>query len=127
MNADDRPMVEAISRGSREAFVTLYDVTSGALRAELTSRLPDAERAVVVFAATYVEVWWLAGCHSGSEIDVMEWLRRILQRRIADVYGDASRLPPSMTSDPGADRWPSYAASELAALLGRPVERLWSG
>ena len=110
MTADDRPLVEAISRGSREAFVMLFDFTSRALRAELASHLPEAERAVVVFAATYVEVWWLAGCHDGSEIDVVEWLRRILRRRIADVCGNASRHPPSMTSDPGVDRWPSGAA-----------------
>jgi DNA-directed RNA polymerase specialized sigma24 family protein len=125
MKADDRPMVEAISRGSREAFVMLFDSTSGALRAELTSWLPDAERAVAVFAATYVEVWWLAGCHGRSDIDVTDWLRWILHRRITDVCRNGGPHPPPTTSNTGVDRWPGYAALELAALLGRSVERVW--
>lgn len=125
MTVDDRPIVEAISRGSREAFVLLFDLTSGSVRAELVSRLPDADQAAVVFAATYVEVWWLAGCRSGSEIDVVQWVRQILYRRVADAHPGAGRHRPPAAAGPGDDPRPSYAERELAALLGRPVETLW--
>ena len=127
MTARDQPTVAAISRGSREAFASLFDRTSGAVRAELASRLPDADRAATVFAATYVEVWWLAGRHSGPELDVGEWIRQILHRRIADadpVGRRQSRTPPP-TWERAADLRPSCAELELAALLGRPVRRLW--
>ena len=39
-------IVEAISRGSQEAFVILFDRTAGTIRAELTARLPDPEQRV---------------------------------------------------------------------------------
>lgn len=120
MTADDRPIVAAISGGSQEAFVMLFDLTSDAVRCELASRLPDEEQAIVVFAATYVEVWWLAGCHDGSEIDAVEWIRQILNRRIADVSVRAGRA-----SVPAGNPWPSYVEDELESLLGRPVERRW--
>ena len=124
--SDDQPTVAAISRGSREAFASLFDRASGAVWAELAVRLPDADRAATVFAATFVEVWWLAGCHSGPELDAAEWIRRILHRRIADagpVGWRQSRTPPP-ASEAAADLRPSCAELELAALLGRPVGRL---
>ena len=127
MTVRDQLTVAAISQGSREAFASLFDRTSGAVRAELALRFADPDRAAVVFAATYVEVWWLAGCHSGTEIDAGRWISRILQRRIADLEPIArrqSRTPPP-TSESAADLRPSCAELELAALLGRPVRRLW--
>jgi hypothetical protein len=117
MLADDRPIVEAISQGSKDAFAQLFDFTSGAVRAELLTHLKNADQAVAVFAATYVEVWWLAGCHSAAEVGVLEWIRHILRRRIADV---------TTALDPAVDLWPSHAEIELATLLGRPLKRLWA-
>jgi hypothetical protein len=125
MNPRDQSTVAAISGGSREAFVSLFDLTSGAIRAELALHLSDVDQAVHVFASTYVEVWWLAGCWSGPEVDAVEWIRQILHRRIAVVY-TASQL--SLTPPPAPHRIviprTSSAESELAALLGRPVRRL---
>jgi hypothetical protein len=125
MYGRDQLTVAAISGGSREAFISLFDRTSGAIHAELASRLPDLDQAVPVFAATYVEVWWLAGCHSGPDVDAVEWIRRILHRRIADVDRSARQRPrrSPAASDPAPDTWPSCAERELAALLGRPVRR----
>ena len=127
MNVRDQRTMAAISRGSREAFVGLFDRTSGPIRAELASCLPGGDHAALV-AATYVEVWWLAGCHSGPERDAEEWIKRILHRRIAEVERSAkrrSRRPPA-ASDP-VDRRPSRAELELAVLLGRPVRRMRPG
>ena len=126
MTVRDQPTVAAISRGSRDAFVALFDRTAGVVRAELASRLPDPARAAAVFAATYVEVWWLAGCHSGPEFDAEKWIRRILDRRIADVDPNTrlwSRTPPT-PADLAVVLRPSCAELELAALLRRPVKGL---
>lgn len=111
-------IMEAISQGSLEAFVMLVDRTAGAVGAELTARLPDPEQRVPIFAATYVEVWWLAGCRSGAEPDVTHWIRRILDRRIADAHRDTGR---QVETEPR----PGRAELELAGLLGRPIDRLW--
>jgi hypothetical protein len=112
------PIVGAISRGSQEAFVMLFDRTAGTIRAELTARLPDSEQRIPILAATYVEVWWLAGCHRGAEPDVTRWIRGILDRRIADAHR-ATGQPVK-----GEPR-PSRSELELADLLGRPIDRLW--
>ena len=125
MNARDQLTIAAISRGSREAFVALFDRTSVAIRAELALGLPDVDEARPVFAATYVEVWWLAGCHSGPEVDAMEWIRRILHRRIAEVDRNVKQRSrtPAAASNVAVDPRPNCAELELAALLRRPVGR----
>jgi hypothetical protein len=111
-------IVEAVSRGSQEAFVMLFDRTAGTIRAELTARLPDPEQRVPMLAATYVEVWWLAGCHRGAESDVTRWIRGILDRRIADAHRATGR---HVSGEPR----PSRAELELAELLGQPIDSLW--
>ena len=116
----ERSMMEAVSRGSREAFVVLFDRTAATVGAGLTTRLGDPNKRTAILAATYVEVWWLAGCRSGAESDVSEWIRRILDRRVAD----ADRATAQQAD--GEPR-PGYAERELACLLDRPVERLWPG
>ncbi|MEU4222202.1 hypothetical protein [Actinoplanes sp. NPDC026623] len=110
--------MEAISRGSRDAFAVLFDRTAGAIGAELTARLADPEQRVPILAATYVEVWWLAGCRSGAESDVTQWIRRILDRRIVDARRTMGR---HVEREPQ----PGRAELELAGLLGRPVDRFW--
>jgi hypothetical protein len=121
----DQRTMEAISRGDLDAFARLFDRTSDAVRAEVTSRLPDADLSAAVFASTYMEVWWLAGCHNGPELDVAEWLMNILCRRIAGTDPNARlRLHMFPVSTDRGGRWlPSLAELDLAALLGRPVAR----
>jgi len=111
-------ILEAISQGSQQAFVMLFDRTAGTIRAELTARLPDPEQRVPILAATYVEVWWLAGCHRGAEPDVRRWIRGILDRRIADAHRATGR---HLEGEPR----PSRSELELADLLGQPIDRLW--
>jgi hypothetical protein len=117
---DERPapLVQAISRGSQQAFVVLFDCTAASISAELTTRLADPEQRVAILAAAYVEVWWLAGCRSGAEPDITDWIRRILDRRIADVRQTAGQ---QVEREPR----PGRAELELASLLGRSVEHLW--
>ena len=86
----------------------LFDRTAGTIRTELTARLPDAKQRVPILAATYVEVWWLAGCHRGAEFDVTHWIRGILDRRIADAHRATGR---QVEGDPR----PSRSELELAA------------
>ncbi len=50
----------------------------------------DFAQADGVVAATFVEVWWLAGCHVGPDTDVMTWINGIAARR------DAERLAPAL-------------------------------
>ena len=117
----DSILLERISRGSVSAFAALFDRTSEAARAELTADLAGAGRAGEIFAASYVEVWWLAGCRRKSTIDATTWITGIVRRRVAEagraiprqVRGTAREGPP-----------PSHAEREVASLLRRPVERL---
>ncbi|MEV6633671.1 hypothetical protein AB0M54_23260 [Actinoplanes sp. NPDC051470] len=116
--SSDSTLIELISRGSVPAFVALFDRTSEAARAELAAGLPDDRRVSEVLAATYVEVWWLAGCERAPEVDGMSWIVSILRRRISDAARLVGR-PAALT----VSRL-SYAELELAALLQRPVDRL---
>lgn len=109
-------LIEQISRGSQDAFVTLFDHTSPAVLVRLASCLPDPKRAIVVLSAVYVEVWWLAGCHTEPAFDVAAWIDKIAERRISDEPRSRPRAAGAV--DPRS----LYAPLELAALLGRPVE-----
>ncbi len=122
-STEDSRSIEAISGGSRPAFAALLDRTSGAVRAAPAGRVRHPARAAEVFAATYVEVWWLAGCHVAPTIDVLGWITCILRRRIAD----AQLTPECGATGPATlngDLRPSYLELELVALLGRPVDHL---
>lgn len=116
--SNDSTLLELISRGSVPAFVALFDRTSGAARAELAAGLPDDRRVSEVLAATYVEVWWLAGCRREPETDGASWIAGILRRRITDA-GRLVGRPAALTGSRL-----SYAELELAALLQRPVDHL---
>jgi DNA-directed RNA polymerase specialized sigma24 family protein len=110
--------MEAISRGSHQAFAGLVDRTAKNLAAGLEARLEEPRQRTAILAATYVEVWWLAGCRSDTDADVAQWIGRILERRIAD----SCRVPTDQAHhEPGRSR----AEHELADLLGRPIDDLW--
>ena len=119
--SSDSLLVEAISRGSVPAFAVLFDRTSHLVRAELAVLPPETGQRSEVLAATYLEVWWLAGCRTGPERIVADWIVGVVRRRIAearagldqrDIRGLAGRTKPS------------YAELELAALLHCPVSCL---
>jgi hypothetical protein len=116
----DSSLMEAISRGSHEAFAALFDRTAKTFAADLTARLPEPRLRIAILAATYVEVWWLAGCRSGAKADVPQWINHILARRISDLH---RALAGQVHPEPGHSR----AELELADLLGRPIGDLWPG
>jgi hypothetical protein len=74
-----------------------------------------------VFAATYLEVWWLAGCHTGPEHSVLDWIVGVVRRRIAEARAGLGRRGIAGLAEPAK---PSYAELELAALLHCPVGSL---
>lgn len=126
LSAHLNALIDPISRGSRDAFVTLFDHTRGAVRAGIDARLRDSQTATAVFAGTYVEVWWLAGCHTSLNEDVITWIDRIAERRSAEAGQRPN--PPAPSREPAsadvADPQHLRVALELSSLLGRPMDPL---
>ncbi|WP_199510865.1 hypothetical protein [Nucisporomicrobium flavum] len=113
--ASDSTLIELISRGHEAAFVALFDRTLPRSRAELAT-LPDARHGQIL-AASYVEVWWLAGCHRAPEVDATTWITGIVRRRV----DEALRWTQPDVDPPLTDPRPSYSELEIAALLRRPL------
>ncbi|MEU4427393.1 hypothetical protein AB0F81_42780 [Actinoplanes sp. NPDC024001] len=110
-------LLDAVSRGSVPAFLALVDRTSAAVRAVL-AEIPPGHGRNEILAASYLEVWWLAGCHLEADLDVTAWITGIARRRVADAGID----PPAQ----GERLGPGYAELEFAALFRRPVgDPLW--
>jgi DNA-directed RNA polymerase specialized sigma24 family protein len=111
-------LLAQISYGDRDAFTRLFDETSGPLLDRIHAEVRDPQQAVAVLAATYVEVWWLAGCRPGREDDVATWIDQIARRRLRDGTPriNSRRYGPVL----------GYAVLELADLLGRPADALTS-
>lgn len=120
--ATDSDLIDLISRGSVPAFVALFDGTADVVRAELAHDLPGTTTRInEILAATYLEVWWLAGCHRKVPADVPGWITGIARRRFAEASrGTAWCAGHTALENPR----PSYAELEIATLLRRPVDRL---
>jgi hypothetical protein len=119
--AGDSTLIDLTSQGSKSAFSALFDRTFEAASAQLSADFPDSARRSEILAASYVEVWWLAGCHGGPEVDAMSWIVSIVRRRV----DEAARWTPRPGAQPAVEGpRPSYAELELAALLRRPVDDL---
>jgi hypothetical protein len=106
-------LIRRISDDDRDAFVELFDHLSPRLLDALRSRLSSPCLAAAIVTATFVEVWWLAGCHAGRDSDVVAWIDRIAQRRVGEG--------PPATTDVSSLR-NRCAELELAALLGRSAD-----
>jgi hypothetical protein len=120
-----RHLIVRIACRDRAAFRALYDDTCGRVRDGLESRLGDTTWAAGVLVATYVEVWWLAGWHTDPGCDTVAWMNDIVKRRVAEgppVVGCAETGLGGL-----ADIRIQYAETELAGLLGRPVDTLRAG
>jgi hypothetical protein len=115
-------LVDAISRGSGPAFAELFDRTSAEVRAVLAALPVGTGRRQEILAASYLEVWWLAGCHTGPVPDVVEWITGIARRKFAEAH--AGGEPSSEPVGAGRTAPAGYALRELAALLRRPVAGL---
>jgi hypothetical protein len=131
-----RRLLRRISNNERDAFAELFDHLSRRLLATVQSRVPDPHRATAIVTATFVEVWWLAGCHAGPDCDVVAWVDRIAHRRAGEgppatdaagqPAGSASTQPAGSASITAADvaaLRDRCAELELTALLGRPAGR----
>ncbi|MCO8271573.1 hypothetical protein M1L60_13315 [Actinoplanes sp. TRM 88003] len=114
--ASDSTLIELISRGHEAAFVALFDRTSPMARAEL-GNLPDNVQPGQILAASYVEVWWLAGCHRAPEADATIWITGIVRRRVGEALRSMRPGRDPLLTGPR----PSYSELEFAALLRRPV------
>lgn len=105
-------LLKAVSRGSVPAFLALVDRTSPAVRAVLAGHLPgDWEDELL--AASYLEVWWLAGCHNEPGAGVTAWIAGIARRQAAEIR-------TGTTPNSGRSR-PDHARQEFAALFHRPI------
>ncbi|BBH65281.1 hypothetical protein ACTI_19660 [Actinoplanes sp. OR16] len=109
----DAVLLEAVSQGSVPAFRALVERTSVAVGAVLAELLSDSEWRDEILAATYLEVWWLAGCHVQPDIDAMSWIVGIARRRAAVNHSDP--VPDGEGPQTG------YAQREFAALLHPPT------
>lgn len=119
--AGDSTLIGLISQGSVPAFAELFDRTAEATRAELAAEFPGTARRTEILAASYLEVWWLAGCHRTPEVDAAAWVGGIVRRRIHEAARGTSRHGEHAASEGPR---PSYSELEIAALLGRPVDDL---
>jgi DNA-directed RNA polymerase specialized sigma24 family protein len=120
-------LIRRIADNDRGAFAELFDQYSGLLSRRLRRQVPDRHRVAGVVAGTFVEVWWLAGCHVDPDTDVMVWIDEILQRRVADSRpGAPSSADPAL---PGMGLrgapWTHGVEVELAGLLSRQLWGLW--
>lgn len=112
-DVSDVTLLDAAARGDVFAFLALFDRTAAAVRAALVGLPPGDEGQDEVLAASYLEVWWLAGCRIPDDGGVTDWIIGIARRRAADFHGVA---PPG-----GELQRPSRAQVEFAVLFGRPV------
>jgi hypothetical protein len=119
--AGNSTLIDLTSQGSRSAFSALFDRTFEAAWAELSADFLTSTRRGEILAASYVEVWWLAGCHRAAEVDAASWIISIVRRRV-DEAARWTSLPGAQAGGEGPR--PSYAELELAALLLRPVDDL---
>ncbi|MEV4277017.1 hypothetical protein [Actinoplanes xinjiangensis] len=114
-------LIDAVSRGSTPAFIELFDRTTATIRTVVAALPLGAAQRDEILAASYLEVWWLAGCHTDPDMDAIEWITGIVRRRFAElrIGGESLSEPRSAGGSPHG-----YARPELAALLHRPVDEL---
>ncbi|MET3424793.1 hypothetical protein BJ973_004005 [Actinoplanes tereljensis] len=116
-----RRLIRHIADDDRDAFRELFDRCSGRVAAGLRRQVSDQHRFAGVFAGTFVEVWWLAGCHVDPDVDVVAWIDEIVQRRVTDSRPAALSAAISASPDAGSlgPMWAQGVEAELAGLLRR--------
>ena len=106
-SARDSALILRVANGDRRAFRLLYQRFTGPVHRCVQTSLPFPEEVPAGVCATFVEVWWLARHHRGTE--PREWILGIAGRRAAE-----RRRNPS--TDWPQPRESSHVA--LAELLG---------
>lgn len=116
-----RWLVRRIADDDRDAFGELFDRCSGQVWRCLGRQVVDPHRAGRVLAGTFVEVWWLAGCHVDQGTDVVAWIEEIVARRVADSQPAALATAIAASPEVGllGAQWAQGVELELAGLLGR--------
>jgi hypothetical protein len=115
-----RWLLRRVADDDHGAFHELFHRVSGPVSSRVRRQVPDPLRVSGVVAGTFVEVWWLAGCHVDPDTDVMAWINKIVRRRVADSRPLA---PPPADSGAVASAaitalWVQRVEAELATLLG---------
>jgi DNA-directed RNA polymerase specialized sigma24 family protein len=116
-----RWLLRRIADDDRGAFTELFYRVSGPVSSAVRRQVSDPLRVASVVAGTFVEVWWLAGCHINPETDVMAWINKIAWRRVADSRPPAKPAADSVAPTPVVltALWTQRVEVELAGLLGR--------
>jgi len=96
-----RWLIRRIAGDDRAAFAEFFDCCSGQVARELSSQITDPRRVAGVLAGTFVEVWWLAGCHADPDSDVLAWIDQIVRRRVADSRPALPAVADSAGPGPG--------------------------
>ncbi|MFF5296242.1 hypothetical protein [Paractinoplanes globisporus] len=118
-----RWLVRRIAGDDRGAFAELFDRCAGPVLSGLCAQVSDPRRVAGVLAGTFVEVWWLAGCHTDPGTDVMAWIDGIVRRRVADTRPAEPADPAASGVDPFGALWAQGVEVELACLLRRRLSR----
>jgi DNA-directed RNA polymerase specialized sigma24 family protein len=116
-----RWLLRRIADDDRGAFAELFHQLSAPMSSRVRHQVADPLRGAGVVAGTFVEVWWLAGCHINPETDVMAWINKIVWRRVADSRPPAKPAADSVAPTPGVltALWTHRLEAELAGLLRR--------
>ncbi|MET8147214.1 hypothetical protein ACIBSW_11760 [Actinoplanes sp. NPDC049668] len=109
-----RWLIRRIGDDDHGAFSELFDQCAFLVSRRLGHQVPERHQVAGVLAATFVEVWWLAGCHVDPDTDVMMWIDEISRRRAAESRPTTSPGPGLL----GAP-WAPGVEVELAGLLRR--------
>jgi DNA-directed RNA polymerase specialized sigma24 family protein len=114
-----RWLLRRVADDDRDAFGELFHRVSGPVSSRVRRQVPDPIRAAGVVAGTFVEVWWLAGCHVDPDTEVMAWINNIVRRRVADSWPLAlpAADPVVVASAAITALWVQRLEVELAALL----------
>jgi hypothetical protein len=105
----------------------MFGHCSGLVLSCLHGQVRDRHRVGGVLAGTFVEVWWLARFHVDPDIDVMEWIAEIVQRRVTDSRSAAPAAPAAYELDLVGIVRAHGVEAELAMLLSRRPAPPWDG
>jgi hypothetical protein len=109
-------LLSGVSGGDVTAFRILVDRTARHVRAALTELQLGRDGQDEILAATYLEVWWLAGCHDQPDAHVVGWIVGIAKRRAAKIATDCG--PDSEGPHAG------HAQVEFAMLFHHPISEV---
>lgn len=124
-------MIAQTALGNRQAFTSLYEMTSAKLYAVCLSVLRDRPEAEEALQEVYVKIWTGAGRYASNGLSPMTWLITIARNTAIDRYrARASQLP--LTTQIGlstvASGEPSAEAATIRAqekgLLDKCLEQL---